>query len=433
MGISDADARAAQEPEQRRPSLRRSFQSLETPAYRSWFFSQVLSASGTMTQGVAISWLLLQLTGNGVDLGLLTACTFGPSLVLGPYAGTLVDRVDRRKLLIVTQTLFLLLATASAAVIGAGIVRPWMLFVISALTGIVTAPDVTARQVYVIDLVGAERVASAVSLYEVILNVSRVVGPAVGGALLATLGAAACCGVNAAAYVGPLLVLLMYHKPAPATGATGGTTVRKGQALADLRAGARYARRHGPIVVCLFLAAASGMLFSLGVSLPVLATRVFHLGGGGYGLMMSAFGVGAVPGALLAAAGPAYPTGRRIGGLALATAAAIVATALAPTVWLAFAGLAVTGCVSIWFIAAANTFVQLAADPGMRGRMMGLWTMALPGSEPVTGPSVGWVTQYIGPREGFGLAGLTLAVIASVGWRTLSAGPKTAVPLADAA
>ena len=101
--------------------------------------------------------------------------------------------------------------------------------------------------------------------------------------------------------------------------------------------------------------------------------------------------------------------------------------------WLAFAGLAVTGCVSIWFIAAANTFVQLAADPGMRGRMMGLWTMALPGSEPVTGPSVGWVTQYVGPREGFGLAGLTLAVVASVGWRSLSAGPKITVSAVDAA
>src|ERR1700744_3769113 len=103
-----------------RPSLRRSFQSLESPAYRSWFFSQVLSASGTMTQGVAASWLLLKLTGNGVDLGLLTACTFGPSLVLGPYAGALVDRLDRRKLLIVTQVLLLLLAAARAAVLGGG-------------------------------------------------------------------------------------------------------------------------------------------------------------------------------------------------------------------------------------------------------------------------------------------------------------------------
>src|ERR1700761_3229734 len=434
MSISDSDAGAGQraEPKRRRPSLRRSFQSLESPAYRSWFFSQVLSASGTMTQGVAASWLLLKLTGNGVDLGLLTACTFGPSLVLGPYAGALVDRLDRRKLLIVTQVLLLLIAAASAAIIGSGIATAWMLFVISTLTGIVGAPDSTARQVYVIDLVGTERVASAVRLYEVILNASRVVGPAIGGALLATVGAAACYGVNAAAYVAPLFVLLM-HEPAYATRATGGTTARKGQALADLRAGARYARRHGPIVVVLFLAAASGMLFSLGVALPVLATRVFHLGGGGYGLMMSAFGIGALPGALLASAGPTYPTGRRVGALALGTAVAIVATALAPTAWLAFTGLAVTGCVSIWFIAAANTFVQLAAAPGMRGRMMGLWTMALPGSEPVTGPSVGWVTQYVGPREGFGLAGLALAVVASVGWRSLSRGPNPTVSAVDSA
>jgi MFS family permease len=377
-----------------------------------------------MTQAVATSWLLLRLTGNGVDLGLLTACTFLPSLLIGPYAGTLVDRVDRRKLLIITQALLLLFAAATAVVIGSGVVQAWMLFVISVLTGTVAAPDSTARQVYVIDLVGTERVASAVSLYEVILSVSRVAGPALGGTLLATVGAAACCAVNAASYAAPLIVLLL-HKPAYAPAQPGDVTVRPGQTFADLRAGLRYARRHRPIIVCLFLAAAAGMLFSLSVSLPVLATRVFHLGGGGYGLMMAAFGLGALPGALLASAGPGQPTGRRVGGLALATAAAVLGTAIAPSTWVAFAGLAVAGCVSIWFIAAANTFVQLAADPGMRGRMMGLWTMALPGSEPVTGPSVGWVTQYVGPREGFGLAGLALAVVASVGWRALSRQPGT--------
>lgn len=371
-----------------------------------------------MTQAVATSWLMLRLTGNGVDLGLLTACMFLPSLVLGPYAGTLVDRVDRRKLLIATQALLLLFAAATAAIIGAGVVQAWMIFVVSGLTGAVAAPDNTARQVYVIDLVGTERVASAISLYEVILNVSRVVGPALGGALLATVGAAACCAVNAASYGAPLIVLLL-HKPAHVPPSPGGTTVREEHVFADLRAGLRYARRHGPILLCLLLAAASGMLFSLGVSLPVLAIRVFHLGGGGYGLMMSAFGVGALPGALLASAGPSRPTGRRVGALALVTAAAVLGTAIAPAVWVAFTGLAVVGCTSIWFIAAANTFVQLAADPEMRGRMMGLWTMALPGSEPVTGPSAGWVTQYVGPREGFGLSGLALAVVAMAGWRTL--------------
>jgi len=431
-----APGAAAEDGERGRPSLRRSLRSLETPAYRSWFFSQVLSASGTMTQGVAASWLLFRLTGNGVDLGLLTACTFAPSLVLGPYAGALVDRVDRRKLLILTQILLLGLAAMLAAIIGSGVVRPWMLFAVSTLTGIVAALDSTARQVYVIDLVGTDRVASAVSLYEVILSVSRIAGPALGGALLATVGAGACCAANAASYLAPLVVLLL-HRPAYRTAVPGAGTgagpggagsggAGKGRTLADLRAGLRYARQHRAILVCLGLAAASGMLFSLGVALPVLATRVFHLGGGGYGLMMSAFGVGALPGALLASAGSSQPTGRRVGALALVTAAAIVGTALAPAAWVAFAGLAVVGCMSIWFIAAANTFVQLAAEPGMRGRMMGLWTMALPGSEPVTGPGTGLVTQYVGPREGFGLAGLTLAVVAITGWRALSWGPAAA-------
>jgi MFS family permease len=373
-----------------------------------------------MTQAVATSWLLLRLTGNGVDLGLLTACTFLPSLVIGPYSGALVDRVDRRKLLILTQTLLLLLAAALAAIIAAGVVQAWMLFVISILTGTVAAPDATARQVYVIDLVGTERVASAVSLYEVILSVSRVAGPALGGALLATTGAAACCAVNAASYLAPLIVLLL-HKPAYAMAARDRPAAGQGQIRAGLRTGMRYARRHRQILVCLFLASAAGILFSLGVSLPVLATRVFHLGGGGYGLMMSAFGAGALPGALLASAGQTQPTGRRVGTLAAATAAAVLGTALAPAAWVAFAGLAVVGCLSIWFIAAANTFVQISTDPGMRGRMMGLWTMALPGTEPVTGPCAGWVTQYVGPREGFGLSGVALAVAASVGWRALTA------------
>src|SRR5580698_4982353 len=196
-----------------RSGLRQAFRSLESPEYRPWFFAQVFSASGTMTQGVAMSWLVLRLTGNGVDLGLMTACTFLPLLVFGPYAGTLVDRFDRRRLLIVTQTLLLVLAGLAAALIATGLIKLWMLFAIAALTGCVSAPDGTARQVYVIDLVGTGRLASAVSLYEVVLNISRVVGPAVGGVLLATVGVGACCALNAASYLQPLFVLLRHRPP----------------------------------------------------------------------------------------------------------------------------------------------------------------------------------------------------------------------------
>jgi MFS family permease len=402
--------------ERRSLGLRQSFRSLESPAYRAWFISQVFSASGTMTQGVALSWLVLRLTGNGIDLGLMTACTFAPMLIFGPLTGTLVDRVDRRRLLIVTQTLLTLLAALLAVLIATGQVRVWMLFLITIITGSVAAPDATARQVYVIDLVGTERVASAVSLFEVIINTSRVVGPATGGLLLATLGASACCAVNAASYVVPLAVLLTSQATMRAAPATD----RK-RAPGQLRAGLRYAWSDRPIRVSLFLAAASGMLFSLSVPLPVLATRVFHLGGGGYGMMMAVFGVGALPGALLASAGAGRPTGRSVGLLALATGVAILATAAAPLLWLAIAGLVVTGCLSIWFIAQANTLVQLTADPAMRGRVMGLWTMALPGTDVASGPFVGYVTQDLGGREGFGVAGVALLVTASTGWRALTA------------
>ena len=365
-----------------------------------------------MTQGVAMSWLVLRLTGNGVDLGLMTACTFGPLLVFGPYAGTLVDRFDRRRLLIVTQTLLLVLAALAATLIATGVIKLWMLFIIAALTGCVSAPDGTARQVYVIDLVGTERLASAISLYEVVLNISRVAGPAVGGVLLATVGVGACCALNAASYLQPLFVLLRHRPPHAARP----VARRNGKPPpGQLRAGLRYAWRNRPVRVCLFLAAASGLLFNLSVQLPLLATRVFHLGGGGYGLMMAVFGIGALPGALLASAGSGRPTGRSVGVLALATAAAVFCTAAAPALWLVMTGLAATGCLSIWFIAQANTLVQLAADPSMRGRVMGLWTMALPGTEPATSPFAGYISQTFGTRDGFSLSGVALLLTAKIG------------------
>lgn len=351
--------------------------------------------------------------------------TFLPVMLLSPHAGALVDRIDRRRLLMVTRGAFALLAAAAAAIIAAGAAEAWMIFLITLLNGIVFAPDSTARQVYVVDLVGAERLASAVGLYEIILNASRVAGPALGGALLATAGVAACCAANAASYLIPLFVLLRYKPAAGAavTPVTGGGQPRPSVSLRD---GVRYAWRHGPIRVCVGLAAAAGLLFNMGVALPVLATHTFHLGGGGYGLLMSVFGIGALPGALLASSGNGRPTGRRVGVLALATAGAIGGTAIAPTLWLAITGLMAVGLLSIWFIAAANTLVQLAAGDGMRGRMMGLWTMALPGAQVATGPFAGWVTQAAGPRVGFALPAMALTAIAGAGWQALTASP--AVP-----
>ncbi len=408
-----------------RPSLRQAFGSLSEPVFRQWFVSQALSASGTMTQSVGQSWLVLKLTGSGVDLGLMTACFFAPLLLAGPWAGALVDRVDRRRLLIVTQSLFLAFACLLAALTAAGAVRLWMLFLIAAATGAVNAPDSAARQVFAFDLVGRQRLASAVSLNEVVLNTSRVLGPAAGGALLATLGVGACFALNAASYLPPLAVLLLHKgtgrsrsRPMPARG-------RNAKRHGQLRLSLAYAWRNPAIRACLFLAAASGMLFNLNVPLPLLATRAFHLSGGGYGLLMAAFGAGALPGAVLAAAGRGTPRGRSVAALALVTSLLVLATACAPDAALGFAGMAATGCFSIWFIARANTLVQLESNPAMRGRVMGVWNMALPGCQPITSPFVGWVAESAGAREGFGLAGVALILATVTGWSALSRGPGT--------
>src|SRR5262249_7622139 len=181
-----------------RPGLQQIATSLQIPGYRWWFLSQILSASGTMTQGVAMSWLVLQLTGRGIDLGLLGAATFGPVLVLGAWGGAVVDRVDRRRLLIATQGLFIALGALLAVASAAGAIQVWMLFAGALAGGCILAFDGPARQVYVLELVGSDRAASAVGLYEVVINASRVLGPAVGGILLATVGATACFAVNAA-------------------------------------------------------------------------------------------------------------------------------------------------------------------------------------------------------------------------------------------
>jgi MFS family permease len=398
-----------------RPSLLKAFTSLQDRAFRQWFLSQVFSSSGNFTQGVAQSWLVLRLTGSAVDLGLMASFMFLPLLVGGPWAGSLVDRFDTRRLLIATQSLLLLLAALLAALVVTGSERLWMLFVIAFATGLVSAVDQPARQVYVFDLVGASRIASAVSLNEVVLNTSRVVGPAAGGAFLATIGVSACCFFNAATYLLPLAVLVAHRTAVQTRAVTATDRTAPGGRLAGLH----YAWRHPAMRISLLLAAASGMLFGL-LPVPLLATRVWGLGGGGYGLMVAIFGVGALPGAVLAGAGRGNPSGRSVAALAVATGISIVATAYAPDLGLMLAGLAITGCVSIWFIARANTLVQLAADPAMRGRVMGAWTMALPGFSPITGPLVGWVTGTAGPRTGFALAGFALVLVAAAGWRSLA-------------
>ena len=278
------------------------------------------------------------------------------------------------------------------------------------------AVDGPARQVYPLDLVGTEKAASAVGLYEVVQNVSRVLGPALAGLLIATSGVSACFLANALSFLFPITALLLYRPAARPDRAVPGAE------RGHVRAGLGYVRRSPAIRATMLMAIASGMVFNAGVTLPLLATRVFHLGPTGFGAMFAIFGVGAVGGALLAAGGGSWPTGRRVRLLALLTGVDVVLTGFAPNAAVAFAGLALAGLLSIWFVALANTLVQVRTAPSLRGRVMGIWTMALPGMNPVTGLVAGATAVALGPRAGFALGGVVLALTAVLGWGALSDG-----------
>jgi MFS family permease len=191
-----------------------------------------------------------------------------------------------------------------------------------------------------------------------------------------------------------------------------------------VRRGLAFAWRHPAIRYSLVMAVASGMLFNLGATLPLMATRAFHMGAGGYGALMATFGGGALFGALVAGGGPSWPSGRRVRWLAVLTGACVCATAASPWAGLLFAGLAVAGFLSIWFIALANALVQLRTEPGLRGRVMGIWTMAMPGATPLTSLLVGGVATgaggAAGARDAFGLSGAALLLTAALAWRSLS-------------
>lgn len=393
-------------------NLGHAFRSLHIPVFRWWFLSQLLSASGTMTQSVAQAWLVLRLGGDGLVLGAVTACTFAPLLVAGAWAGSVVDRVDRRRLLISTQAAFIVISSSLGALTLVNSVRLWMVFVAALAAGCVNALDQPARQIYVLEIVGREGIANAIGLNEIVMNTSRVAGPAAGGVLLVLTGAAGCFLFNAATFVAPLIVLLCFRT---AESSVLGPRRRRGH----VREGLRYVWERPEIRSVVFMAAASGLLFNTSIALPIVATRVFHLGGGGYGLMLSIFGLGALAGAAVAATCRPLPSGRSLRSLAAITGVVVLLTAFAPSLDVALAGLAACGFCSIWFVARANTFVQLGSAADMRGRVMGVWTMALPGLNPVTGPLVGLVCDDLGPRQGFGLAGIALLLAAALAWRTL--------------
>jgi MFS family permease len=378
----------------------RTFHSLRLRNFRLYFFGQVVSLTGTWMQSVAQAWLVLKLTGSGFAVGLVTGLQFLPILLLGSWGGLIADRMDKRRVLLVTQSAAALLALLLGLLDLFDVVRLWMVYAMSAGLGLVTLVDMPTRQSFLSEMVGPDDLTNAVSLNVVIVNASRVVGPALAGLIIATLGTALCFLINAASYPAVIVGLAMMRsaelrrqEPVPR---------RRGQ----VREGLRYVLARPELRTPLLLMAVAGtMAYNFSILLPLMARFSFHAGAGAYGALFSLMGTGAVIGGLFIAGRRASP--RILVGSVLAFGAMVVAAAAAPSLPVEMLVMLPLGAASTGFISNANALLQMGASPEMRGRVMALFSVVFVGSTPVGGPLVGWVAERFGPRTSLALAGAT--------------------------
>ncbi len=389
-------------------AARQSFLSLKVPNYRRYFTGQVVSLSGNWVQVVAETWLILRLTNSGIAIGLLAALQFAPMLLLGAYGGLLADRFDKRRLLMFTQAGMIVPALILFTVTVAGVVAPWMVFALVFARGTVNALDNPARQSFVIEMVGADRVVNAVSLNSVIVQCARMVGPAVAGVIIATLGVEPCFLLNAASFAA-MLVALTRMEPADLNVAD--RAPRRPHALRD---GVRYVASTPALAVPLAMMALVGTLgFNFQVLLPLLARFTFEGGAGTYAALVVAMGAGSVVGALTSSARSRVSPRLLISSSAAFGVFTLLAVA-APTLPLEIAALALVGAASVTFAAGVNSTLQLEVEPAMRGRVMALYSVVFLGSTPIGGPLAGWLSEAAGPRAGLGL-GAAGALLAAAG------------------
>ncbi len=387
-------------------ALRRSFDSLEVPNYRRYFAGQLISLSGTWMQTVAALWLILTLTGSGVAVGLTTALQFLPMLLIGAWGGLLADRIPKRRLLIATQALMAIPALGLFAVTATGVVQPWMVYLAVFAMGSVNAIDNPARQSFVYEMVGPDRVVNAVSLNSVIVQMARIAGPAAAGILIAGFGVVPCFALNALTFVAMIVALWGMD---PRGLHTEPVAPRERGAI---RAALRYVARTPELALPLALMALVGTLgFNFQVVLPLLAKFSFDGGAGTYAAMVSAMAAGSIVGALVTGAhGRTGP--RLIGAGALAFGVLGLLAASMPVLALELVMLALLGAAAVTFAATINSTLQLAVAPEMRGRVMALYSVVFLGSTPIGGPLTGWLAETYDPRAALLLAGVTGLVAA---------------------
>ena len=392
------------------------FRALQNHNYRLYAMGGVVSNTGTWMQRVAQDWLVVLLAVNdGTSLGITTGLQFLPALLLSPYAGLVADRVPKLRLLQVTQTVMALTALLLGVLAITDTVEVWHVYVLAFVFGTGSAFDAPARQSFVSEMVGPDDLSNAVGLNSASFNASRLAGPAVAGLLIGAFGGGVKATgfvilVNAVSYVAVVIALRSM------TVADLQVVDRQPRHKGQIRDALRYLRGRPDLLLILcvvFFAGTFGLNFQMTSAL--MATHVFHKGATEYGLLGSIMAIGSLTGALLAAR-RTHIRLRLVVGAALVFGVVEIAAGLMPT-YLAYAAIVpLLGLTALTMITAANTTMQLATAPGLRGRVMALYLMVFMGGTPLGSPFIGWLGEQFGARWTLlGGGGLTiLGVLASV-------------------
>ena len=391
--------------------LKRTFRSLGRHNYRVWAAGSFVSNVGTWMQRIAQDWLVLtQLTHNsGTAVGVVMALQFGPPIVLMPLVGAVADRVDRRKMLLATQSAMAATALGLGLLVLTGLVTLWQVYVFAGLMGCISSFDAPVRQTFVAELVGDDDLPNAIALNSTLFNSAQLIGPAVAGVLIAALGTGWLFIINGLSFVAVLTSLL---KMRVGELRTLHKTGKPGVAMAD---GLRYVRRKPDLVIALimlFLVGTYGLNFPIFIS--TMSVTTFHGGPHLYGALSSAMAVGSVLGALLAA-GREQPRLTILAASAFGFGVMCTLAAVMPDVWLFGLVLVGLGTMAQTFTTSTNSLVQLRTEPAMRGRVMAIYMAIFLGCTPLGAPLVGWVADSFGPRWALGVgaaSGFVAAIVA---------------------
>ena len=376
-----------------RVQLRTTFRALQHRNYRLYWTGQLISLVGTWMQSVAQGWLMHRLTSSAFMLGFLGFAQFLPVLLLSLWAGVIVDSIDKRKLLLLTQSAFLVQAVLLAAAVSTGIVKPWMVLALAFVFGTINAVDLPARQSFVVELAGKEDLSNAIALNSAAFNVARVIGPAIAGILLATIGEAGCFWLNALSYIAVIFSIWRMDL-VPRTH----IRFEAARALENMKEGVRYAKSVRPLRnLLILLGFTAGLGFQYMILLPVYVRDILKADAKVYGLLVSAFGLGSLlSAAIMTRRQERWDLRRNIFYGLLSAAIGMGTFAWSRMLPLSLAMGFLSGFGLILYVATTNTLIQITTEDRYRGRVMSLYTLMFIGTAPIGALISGSIAQRFG-------------------------------------